>query len=254
MPTERCRKHVSNGSVFFIAVGVICTLLLAAVLVSQSGEERKSVGQFPSLEPDFSGILPSGSSYDEDAVTEVPFGQSRASRFVIGFARQQVSDIGVVVWDNTLGQYTLVSRMPLTYPGGRVIGVPDVIVAPLGDGDEYMIIAHGWTGASTEASFIFLLDDTTIRVANIIRKNGRPELAEFHSGPRLERSETLGFSDVDRDDKVDIVISHRNTQGGEVQVGKSVYLWTAGNFRYDERLSLALTASARLFPEPGEDR
>lgn len=251
MSTGRCRKHLSNGSVFFIAVGVLLTIILASVVVSQSGEERKSVGQFPSLEPDFPGILPSGSSYDEDAVTEVLFGQSRTSRFVVGFARRNVSDVGVVVWDNALGQYTLASTLSLTYPGGRVTGVPDIIVAPIGDGDDHMIIAHGRTGPSTEATFIFLLDDTVLRVVHVVREDGRPEPAEFHAGPTLDRSETLDFSDVDRDGVVDIIVSYRNDRGGVVEVGKSVYLWRGGSFRYDERLSFVLTVSMRLFPEPG---
>lgn len=254
MPTRRCRKHLSNGSVFFIAVGVLLTIMLASVLVSRPGDERKSVGQFPSLEPDFPGILPSGSSYDEDAVTEVLFGHSRTSRFVVGFARRNVSDVGVVVWDNTLGQYTLASTLSLTYPGGRVTGVPDIIVVPIGDGDDHMVIARGRTGPSSEATFIFLLSDTVLRVAHVVREDGRPEPAEFHSGPTLDRSETLSLSDVDRDGIVDVIVSYRIDRGGVGEVGKSVYLWRGGSFRYDARLSFALTASMHLFPEPGEGK
>lgn len=241
------RTPKSNGSIFFIFVAVIGTLIIASAVLSLSGKKRIKIEEMPP-EEDAALIraLPSGVT---GGINSLNLRGRTAPSVVVAYRDRGDQFLGLVRWNRQKSGYTLEAKLRLVEES-RAAGLPDISQPRLGWG-KHSVIALRWSadaGSARTISYVFAGDDD-LRQVQVRRKGGVVQPAVFSAGEFGDETITLEVKDYDGD-KVEEVLRTRITEEGRERV--DVFLWKEGMLTWNEQWSEAMMMRESLFPEPAE--
>lgn len=240
----------SNGAVLFLFIGIVLTLGLVGVVVTESmvgtaeGGDRAEKAAQAALD-----VLPVGAS---DVVGPLEIPAFADQTFVFSYTRGGAVILGMVQWDRGRRGFGLRSELVLS---GAPYGFKDVGTVAAGPswGISPIIEVRGPSRSESGGETVAFVAVHGEDLAQVPFADGDGTMpAEFLIGEAGAASWNMDTGDV-TGDGVPEVFQRERYRLGEVETEEvRAYVWDSGRLAFDEQLSWALTVRSDLFPEPGE--
>ena len=229
-----CRRPKSDGTVFFLFIAGLGTIILASAILGTVLDRRLAVGD----DPDIVALLGRGLNHDE--VTGVEYLAIEPDSdtllvyaYVIGGQRRAA----LVGWDRQAGSYRLYDDLSLDFDGALDVELRSEAVVQR-DRTQVIRISVGsnvgesvaWVGTDGTKLFVYSICDSDEDCGQTMVVTG---------------SDDLNLQDVTGDGQAELLVSRAD---GTADV--DVYSWHSVRLQYDQSLTVALNSRAGMFPEP----
>ncbi|MFH2063335.1 MAG: hypothetical protein ABIJ46_04240 [bacterium] len=225
----------SNGTVFFLFVAGLGTVILASAMLGSGLGRRLLTGDAP----DIAVLLQRESASDSVSdVSHLRLEPSDDPLYVYAYVIDGRRRIGLVGWDRRIGGYRLVDEAELDLPGALQVEL-------VSEGEvrqDEMRVVRVSAGSEIGRAIVWIgTDGRSLVPFPVCGPDGDCGEEMVASG-----SDTLGFEDITGDGYGELLVSELVGSTGVV----GVYSWRGSRLEYDQPLSAAMNARDGLFPEP----
>ncbi|OGM01591.1 hypothetical protein A2480_00805 [Candidatus Uhrbacteria bacterium RIFOXYC2_FULL_47_19] len=229
-----CRKPKSDGTVFFLFIAGLGTIILASAVLGTVLDRRLAVGD----DPDIVALLARGSSNDEvTGIEKLAIEPTSDTLSVYAYVVDGQRRVALVGWDRQAGSYRLYDDSILRFDGALRVELESENVA-MRDGTQVIKISAGsqigesvaWIGVKEATLFIYSIcsQDEICGQTMVVSDPDR-----------------LTIQDVTGDGQAELLVGRSNETSNF-----DVYSWHIDRLQYDQSLTVALNSRSTMFPEP----